>query len=306
MISERPQRQSAIAVAVVNHNTQVELQACLRSAAAERPAQTIVVDTSSTDGSAAMVRREFPNVELVEIPNRGYGAGANAALECVVTPYVLLVNSDTLLQAGSLPALADYLDRNPGVAVAGPRIVDPQGRLDLSAHSFPTPRQVFFRESGLQRLLRSFLRPPRPGPSEWLLGAALALRCSAAREVEGFDESYFMYNEEVDLCVRLRRAGWEVHYAPVATVVHIGAVSTDQRRAVMAAQGVQSSMLLYRRYLSRVKLVQLRLILGLALGARLIRDHLLLVVTRSEERRRELFERVDVWKHALAAVLGRS
>ena len=293
-----------VAVAIVNHDTQVELEVCLESVAAEAPAQTLVVDTGSADGSAEMVKREFPNVELITTSNRGYGAGANVALARVQTPYMLLLNADTVVEPGTLESISAYLHRHPTVAVAGPLVVDSDGQTQWTAGAFPTPGQILLRETGLHHLRRLRRKQPRAGSAEWVLGAALALRRDAVQAVGGFDESYFMYNEELDLCLRLRHAGWEIHYAPVATVMHRGASSTTKQRAAMAAEYVHSTMLLYRRHLSRIELAELRLVLALAMLARLVRDHML-IASASPARRRELVERIDAWKLSLMVVSGR-
>jgi N-acetylglucosaminyl-diphospho-decaprenol L-rhamnosyltransferase len=295
-----------IAVAVINHNTMSELRTCLLSVAAENPVQVIVVDTGSNDGSVAMVSREFPAVELIVTSNGGYGAGANAALERVRMPHVLLLNSDTSVHPGALAVLDAYLERNPRVAVAGPSLIDSGGRAQQTAYAFPTPGRIFIRETGLHYLLRPRQADADSARAEWVLGAALALRTKAVQEVGGFDESYFMYNEELDLCLRFRRAGWEVHYVPMATVMHLGGASTKKKRAAMAAQYVRSTMLLYENHMPRAKLTELRLVLGLTLSARLVRDHVLAAVSVPRSRRQEFTERIDAWKGSLAALRERT
>jgi N-acetylglucosaminyl-diphospho-decaprenol L-rhamnosyltransferase len=294
-----------IAVVVINHNTMSELRTCLLSVAAEKPAQVIVVDTGSNDGSVAMVSREFPSVELIVTSNRGYGAGANAALERVRMPHMLLLNSDTSVHPGSLAVLDAYLERNPRVAVAGPSLVDSRGRPQETAYAFPTPGRIFIRETGLHHLLRP--RPADAGSAraEWVLGAALALRTKAVHEIGGFDESYFMYNEELDLCLRVRRAGWEVHYVPTATVTHLGGSSTKKERAAMAAQYVRSTLRLYGNHMPPAKLTELRLVLGVTLSARLVRDHVLAAFSAPRSRRQEFSEQIDAWKRSLAALRER-
>jgi N-acetylglucosaminyl-diphospho-decaprenol L-rhamnosyltransferase len=291
---------SRTAVVIVNHNTIDALRRCLTSVLAQSPAHVLVVDTESTDGSPEVLRRDFPAVELLSVENRGYGAAANVALAHVLQPYVVLLNSDASLVPGALDELAGYLDANPLVAVAGPRIVDARGRPARTARRFPSPFEILLQESGLDTL-RAIRRPSLDAPrsTDWVLGAALALQRSAVCQVGGFDDSYFMYNEEIDLCLRLRRAGWEVHYLPSAAVVHLGGASTSHRRAAMAAHYVSSTMLLYERHLPRSSLTELRLVLGLALAAKLVRDGLRLAISREAERRERLREAVAGWSGGL-------
>lgn len=293
-----------IAAVVVNHNTREHLRRCLAAVLADRPAQTIVVDTGSNDGSADLVRRDFPLAELVEIENRGYGAGANAGLRRVRTSHALLLNADTRPASGTLAALAGYFAQNARAAVVGPLLLDAGGRRQVTARRFPTPLEVFLQESGLHRLLPGKLADHAPRRVDWVLGAALAVRCEAMSEVGGFDESYFMYNEEVDLCVRLWRAGWEVHYAPVTPVVHVGGASTSQHRAAMVEQYVRSTLALYRRHFSPKQQVQLIAILAAALLARSARDRARLLCTIDRERRRVLRLELEGWRSARAALRG--
>lgn len=295
---------SSIAVAIVNHNTRDALRDCLETVVAQTPAQTIVVDSASSDGSPEMVRQEFPVVELRVSRNRGYGAAANVALARARSDYVLLLNADTRVTPGALTALVEYLDQHPSAAFVGPRVVDAHGTGQKTAHRFPTPSQVFFRESGLHKL-RIARRPASdaaPHRVDWVLGAALAIRRRAFESVGGFDESYFMYNEETDLCLRARRAGWEVHFAPVATVVHVGGASTAQQRRAMLAQYMRSTLLLYKHHLPPAKLRQVRLVLRVALGARIARDRGQLALARRVERRRRLDESLEAWRAAWVAL----
>jgi N-acetylglucosaminyl-diphospho-decaprenol L-rhamnosyltransferase len=295
-----------VAVAVVNHNTRDLLRRCLESVVREGPDDLIVVDTASTDGSPELVRREFPAIRLYEVENRGYGAGANVALAATESDLVLVLNADTRLQPGALAALAEYVASHPRAAIAGPRLVSEAGTAEHNARRFPTPLELFLQESGLHRL---FMRRQGNGGTvrqvDWVLGAALAVRRDAVASVGGFDESYFMYTEEVDLCLRLRRAGWEIHYAPVATVIHTGGASTSQRRAEMTAQYVRSTAMLYRRHRSRSDYAQFVAIFAAALTARSLRDRARLLLTLDRNRRETLRTQLRAWRAAGAALRGR-
>jgi N-acetylglucosaminyl-diphospho-decaprenol L-rhamnosyltransferase len=291
-----------IAVIVVNHDTREHLRRCLRSVLADRPAQTVVVDTASRDGSNELVREEFPSVELLETANRGYGAAANAGLERIRAPYAFLLNADTRPAAGALPALESYLDRRPRTAVLGPLIVNERGRPEITARRFPTPAQILLQESGLHRLWPPKRENRRAQEVDWVLGSALALRREAVAEVGGFDEAYFMYNEEVDLCLRLHATGWEIWYAPVTTVAHSGGASTSQQRQRMAQEYVRSTTALYRRHFSPTQQAQLRVIFEAALVARLVRDRARLLLTRDSTRRKTLGVELEAWRTARQAL----
>lgn len=274
------------AVVIVNYNTREHLLACLASALAEHPWGVVVVDNASRDGSVELVRSTYPEVTLRSNPgNPGYGAAANQGISASDAEYVLLLNSDTLIHRGALGALEKYLDENPNAAVVGPRLVNPDGTLQPSTYPYPTPFHVLMEESTLARWVRylplfreRYLRTWSHEYSQnvpWVLGAAMAIRRSAFETVGGFDESYFLYWEEVDLCHRLRETGWKIHFSPVATVTHTGGASTAPRRGEMTRHLFTSAALFYRRHYSPTRLLALRAvimtIMVLRVGRELVR-----------------------------------
>jgi GT2 family glycosyltransferase len=293
-------------VAIVSYNTAPLLRRCLESVVADTHGPVLVVDNQSTDGSAELVRREFPGVRLrAEQANRGYAAAANLAIHELETRYVLLLNADTQISQGTVQALSGYLDDQPSAAMAGPRLVGLSGAYEPSAHGFPTPLTLLFQESGVRRLLGFAHRKEwLPRSVDWILGAALAIRRDAFEAVGGFDESYFLYQEEVDLCHRLRSANWEIHYAPVATVLHVGGASTSQRAAETFAQFVRSTQRFARVRLSRPKEVGVRAVLAAVLLARLGRDAVQLPFAINSDRRERLRRRAEVWRRGLSALRG--
>jgi N-acetylglucosaminyl-diphospho-decaprenol L-rhamnosyltransferase len=296
-----------IGVAVITYETRDLLRECLASVRAEGPSEVVVVDNASTDGSAEMVRREFPEARLqVNAENCGYGPGCNQAMALCRSPYVLLLNSDTRLEPGTLRRLARYLDENPRAAVAGPRLANPDGSLQASCFPFlGTLRMAVEKSTGRllarvpavrERWLLSHGPHDRPRRVPWLLGAALVFRREAFDAVGGFDPAFFMYAEEVDLCRRLQAAGWEVHFAPVATVAHVGGASTRQVRVAMAVRRVQGARLFYRRHYSPARVAVLEGLIRAAMLARLGRDRLRLGWTRGSPDRARLAEDVSVWR----------
>lgn len=239
-----------VAIVVVSYNTCALLQQCLQSAIdAGLPAEVVVVDNASHDDSAAMVRREFPTVELLaNDTNRGFAAGTNQGIRRALTrnpalDYVLLLNPDAFLRTGALPALVAFLDAHPRVGVAGARLFYPDGRPQEGAWHFPTLWMTWFdlfppRGPLLGRLYASPLngryreeRGAEPFPIDHPLGAAMLLRRATVAEVGLLDESYWMYVEEVDWCYRCRRAGWAIWQVPRAEVVHVAGASTSQLKS---------------------------------------------------------------------------
>lgn len=292
---------------VVGHDTRDLLRACLESVYRERPSRVVVVETGSSDGSAAMVRAEFGSAVLVsDIGNPGYGTAANLGISASTSPYVLLLNADTVLHPGAVSALARCLDRHPRAAVVGPRIQDPAGELQRSTFPFPGPRTAFLGETRLGALARFipglrevYLRTwphDRPREVPWVLGAALALRREAFDAVGGFDAGYFLYFEETDLCRRLRDAGWEVRFTPDATVTHVGGASTGQRGVDARLHYYAGMEGYYRRHRSRPALALMRLIVRLTRAVAWTLDSARLTWVRDPDTRRRLADSVRASK----------
>jgi GT2 family glycosyltransferase len=300
-----------MAVVVVSFNTRGALESCLESVVAAAPTEMVVVDNGSTDGSIELVRSAFPDIRLlVNAQNRGYGSAANLAIAACSAPAVLLLNSDTVLAPDAPLALGRYVAEHPRAAVVGPRLANTDGTLQPSTRPFRSVADVLMGDVGLESVVRRipglrarFLRTwshdvARTVP--WVVGAALAVRRSAFESVGGFDERYFMYWEEVDLCRRLADAGFETHFAPVTTVVHAGAASTTSQPA-----GVRRAWLIgQRRYLRqheprRKAAVILSTLRALAL-AQVGRDALHARVTRSSWERERLHRSLADAKARLA------
>src|SRR6059058_3978374 len=209
-----------VSVSLVNTNSRELLLACLESLASS-DVEIVVLDNASEDGSAAAVRERFPEVRVIEQRHRaGFGANHNTIIRATTGRYVFVLNEDTTSEDWGFERMVAHLDANPRVAVLGPRLVYPDGRLQDSAWRFPTP---FVAGVGLLTAGKVGVKQSRGNAVrgvDWVMGAALVLRREALDEVGLFDEEFFLYSEEVDLQFRLRQAGWEVHYFPEVTVVH--------------------------------------------------------------------------------------
>ena len=299
-----------MAVCIVNYNTRDLLRDCLQSVSKETQDEIVVIDNASSDGSAGMVSTEFPSVRLLENrENTGYGAAANRAINSCAADTVLLLNSDTRLQAGAIQAISRYFDFHGNAAVVGPRIVNPDGTFQTSSFHNPTPLHIFLYLTNLYKHIQLFpilrrrsLQAWSLNTAErvpWVIGAAFGIRREAFEAVGGFDESFFMYFEEVDLCNRLARAGWEVHFAPITEVIHLGGASTQQNKVQMTLQYFTSLMHFYRRHYSRIRMAELTILLESTALARLIDGRIKLFITRDDRLRAGLARDMDLWKGLL-------
>jgi GT2 family glycosyltransferase len=229
-----------LSVSIVSYRTPGLLSACLSTLEAERERidlDVIVVDNASADGSAELVERDFPWVRLVRNQrNVGFGAAHNAALRLARGRYWLLLNSDATPKPGALASLVDFMDANPSIAVAGPKLLYPDGAVQGSRRRFPTPATLFLESTQLQRfwpdnpVLRRYYVQDRSDAEtqdvDWLVGACLCIRPAAASQVGLLDERFFLYSEELDWCRRFRAAGWRISYVPGAEVVHLEGASS--------------------------------------------------------------------------------
>lgn len=222
---------------VVNYNAAADLDACLRSLLAEPIARIVVVDNDSHDGSRTvveMVAQGSPDRRPVWLEtgrNLGFGAGANRGLAATSNPLILLVNPDAEVLPGAVDAMRRVLAVDPAIGVVGPQVLNPDGSPYPSARAFPN--LIDAMAHGALGLIapknRWSTRYREPDRVDWVSGTAMLLRRSALEEIGGFDESYFMYVEDVDLCWRLRARGWKVAFAPDAGVLHRIGGSSEQR-----------------------------------------------------------------------------
>jgi len=260
-----------LGIVIVNWNVRDLLAACLDSvyldlaqSAGDLRAAVCVVDNGSSDGSAAMLREQFPRTLRIEGENLGMGAGNNRglrALQAQVAPRAFLIlNPDTLVRPGALRQLWACLKAHPRAGVAAPKLVNPDGTLQHSAYRFPGLVQaavdLFPPPGRLARLAASPLNGRYPaaayrGPPfrvDHTLGAAFMVRGETIAEVGLFDETFEMYCEEIDWQWRMAQAGWERWVAPAAEIVHFGGQSTAQAKAQSLTHLWTSRRRLYHRY----------------------------------------------------------
>jgi GT2 family glycosyltransferase len=224
---------SLVAIVIVSYNCRAELDACLQSIANHNPGdalQICVVDNGSSDGTPQLVRERWPDVLLVEPGvNLGFARGNNVGIRATRSELVLLLNPDTVVQSGAISTLVARLQADSRAAAVGPRLVDGEGRPELSFGWTMSPlgelRQktlsgLYRRQVGAAvRRVEQWTR--EPGEREWLSGACLLVRRADLEAVGLFDERYFMYTEDVDLCVALRALGKRIVFVPEAVVTHL-------------------------------------------------------------------------------------
>ena len=273
-VQESLSSQFDVSLVIVSFNTRDVLRECLLSVYREvgsLSVQIIVVDNASTDESPAMVEREFPEVELIRSEiNLGFGPANNLGFQSARGRYIVLLNSDAFLCQGSLQRSVAHMDATPTAGLGGGRLTGRDGSWQPSARMFPSvfsdlivlsglaarfPRSRFFGHAD-----RTWANPMDASEVDWVPGAYAIIRAEALRTVGFFDPRFFLYFEEVDLCMRIKQKAYSIWYWPDVTVMHIGGESSRQIRSLeMSRTGAQlvlwrmrSMLLYYRKHYGRV------------------------------------------------------
>jgi GT2 family glycosyltransferase len=206
-----------LSVIIVNYNTVDFLVRCLNSVKSQSGPryEVVVVDNASTDLSRETIRDRFPWVRLIANEhNVGFGPANNQALDVCTGSYLHFLNPDTELTRDALRSMVDHMESHPDVGLAGSRIINPDGSKQASVEGrYPGQKYAGAELKGLK------------GPIAWVLGASMVARHQAIASLGGFDERFFLYGEEQDLCLRLRQAGWEIGYIRESVVIHWGGQS---------------------------------------------------------------------------------
>lgn len=227
--------QSDVTVIIANYNTKPVLQDCLENLSDLKLVKnTIVVDNASSDGSSEMVASMFPSVTLISLKeNKGisysYNLGANAAK----TDYLLFLGSDAFPEKDTIPYLASYMDRNPKVGIATCKVVQRNGALDMDSHrAFPTPVNSFLYFTRINP--RMYFMQDQDLTQAHEIDACIShfmfVRKKGFDEINGFDQDFFVYGEDIDFCYRLKGDGWKIMYIPQVKALHYKGVSVGLRK----------------------------------------------------------------------------
>ena len=259
-------------VVIVSYQSREHLRTCVEPLCSHAGVRVIVVDNASSDGSLEAIG-DLPAARIALPENGGFARGCNAGWRTGQAPHVLFLNPDARLDITSLICLSVTLDRNPDAGAVGPKILNDDGSMHLSQRRFPRLASTYGQAFFLHRLFpraawptevvrdeRAYAVSTAP---EWVSGACMMVRRSALEAVRGFDEDFFLYCEDKDLCKRLRAAGYAVLFQPDAVCVHEGGASAPRPRLLPLL--AESRMLYSRKHLGRTSAALDRA--GIALGA---------------------------------------
>jgi GT2 family glycosyltransferase len=237
-------------VVVVSYNSAQSLRGAVEPLVNEAEINVFVVDNASNDNSLSAVR-DLPLTRIALNSNRGFAHGCNTGWRAGSAPLVLFLNPDARIDGLGIQRLAEVVEDNPRVGIAGPRIANEDGSLDYSIRRFPRIRSAYAEAFFLQRLfprvrwidevVRDASVYQRPAAVEWLSGACLLVKRDVLEELDGWDEGFFLYCEDIDLCKRAQEASFEVRYEPSAVATHVGGGSGSRAALlpVLAASRVR-------------------------------------------------------------------
>jgi hypothetical protein len=268
-----------LSIIIVNYNVKEFLENLLKSIAPASNAlqvETIVVDNASKDGSMDMVRQKFPHVKAIcNKENAGFAKANNIGMQHASGKYILLLNPDTILNENTLNVMHRFMEANPAVGMAGCKILNPDGTLQLACRrGFPGPWTSFCKVSGLSSLFPksrlfarynlTYLDENQTYEVDAISGSFMMLRRDVFEQIGGLDEQFFMYGEDLDLCYRVQKAGFKVYYVHDTQIIHFKGEST-KRSNINETKIFYSAMRLFvRKHFAAHVLVEMILILGIA------------------------------------------
>lgn len=255
-----------VSIIIVSWNTRQITCDCIRSIYGQPSKvdyEVIVVDNASSDDSVEVIKRDYPQVILIENKqNQGFAAANNQGIAIARGQYILLLNSDTLIRDQAITKIVSFADAHPGAAVVGCRVLNPDRTLQPTCFMFPSILNMFLSASYLYKIFPKSKFFGRERMTWWdrsdvrevdvVTGCFMLVKREAVRQVGMMDERFFMYGEETDWCYRLKQAGWKVVFAPVAEIIHLGGQSTIRKPADMIVRLRLSILRFMRKHHGRL------------------------------------------------------
>ncbi|MFQ6033200.1 MAG: glycosyltransferase family 2 protein [Candidatus Zixiibacteriota bacterium] len=255
--------QKKLSIVIVNYNVRNLLKKCLESVfkyEKDIEFEVIVADNNSKDHSQKMLKRDFPQVKLIENKrNLGFSAGCNQGIKETQGRYILLLNPDTELTPGGFKKMIDFMDTRPEVGICGPKMTDQEGNLHLSCRSFPSYltaisssqsilNRIFPENFLSQKYLLRNLDHSQIQEVDWVSGSCLLAKREMLEKIGLLDERFYLYVEDVDLCYRAKKSGFSVFYFPAVVVIHHIGKSTEKKKINMLVEHHRSMYYFYRKH----------------------------------------------------------
>lgn len=271
-----------LSIIIVNYNTVNELSECIKSIrthTSDVKYEIVVVDNNSEDGSKEMLKSDLTDIKKIFLSfNSGFSFANNYAMDRSHTEYVLLLNPDTFLIENSLKVMIDFLIKNPAVGAVGPVLEDSEGNLQLSMSRFPELKQqlldALYLQSAMKRYAltknqRESIASKVPFEVDWVSGGCIMVRKSIYNEIGGLDEQFHLFGEDVDWCLRIKKAGWNIFCLPNTKVIHIGGASTNNNYYTLVSSRFRSKYIFAKKHFNKLEFFTVRIITLFGLSLRL-------------------------------------
>lgn len=255
-----------VSILIVNYNTCDLTLNAIRSVYRSNTSfryEVILVDNHSIDDSVERVRQEFPHIDVIaNDQNVGFAKANNQAMAVAQGRYILLLNSDTIVQSDTLDIMIRFMDEHPEVGASGCKVILPDGSLDKACRrGFPTPSASFYYAFGVSKLFPAiprfnqyqlgYLSPDDSYPIDSLVGAFMLVRREVVERIGGLDEDFFMYGEDIDWCYRIKQAGWEIYYYSKTHIVHYKGASSRRKPFKIVYEFHRAMVLFHRKHYSK-------------------------------------------------------
>jgi len=290
-----------VSIIIASWNTRGLLRGCLTSIHEQTrdiDYEIIVVDNTSTDGSAEMVKKTFPQVTLIENPeNRGFAAANNQGIAIAKGRYILLLNSDTVVLDNAIAKTVSFSDDNPDAAVVGCRVLNPDKTLQPTCFMFPSTLNMLLSSSYLYKLFPRSKFFGRERMTWWnrdnvrevdvVTGCFMLVRRKAIEQAGMLDEQFFVYGEETDWCYRFKKMGWKILFTPEPEIIHYGGQTTKQMTEKFRLQLSGSMLIFMRRHRSKLTFPFARFLIALFLFLR-VPYWLAVAMLKKNERKKSI------------------
>lgn len=273
-----------LSIIIVNYNTRNLTLNCIQSIKDSQlnyDYEILLVDNNSTDGSADAIKTSFSDVILIEnMENVGFSKANNQAIKISAGRYVLLLNSDTIVNKNTLSDTILYMEKNPMVGACGCEVLLPDGSLDKACHrGFPTPQASFYYLTGISKCFPNnpslngyhlnYLDMKKVHEIDCLVGAFMMVRKEAIYQVGLLDEIFFMYGEDIDWCFRLKKAGWKIIYNPDVSIIHHKGASSKKKPLKIIYEFHRAMFIFHRKHFKNKYPIVINWIVYLGIGIRL-------------------------------------
>lgn len=266
-----------LSIIIVNYNTGKLLFDCVKSIYAESgfsDFEIIIIDNASRDDSLMRLKKEYLDIRIIiNKENLGFAKAVNQALDIANKEFILLLNPDTVMLSGCLEKMVTFLQNNPKAGACGPAIYKSDNNLQMSCHHFPRLVDIFFDKSHLNKIFRknslfgryqmSYWNHDSIKQVDWLTGACFMIRAALLREINGLDPRFFMFCEDIDLCIRVKEKGFKIFYLPQAKIIHHKSGSSNIVKNKPPVISWESLIIFWKKHYNPFSVVCLKLVLKL-------------------------------------------